>query len=358
MDQEKVPAVIIGGGVIGAAIAQNLSSRGLSSVTLEAGPRVAEGVTSRNSGVIHAAIYYPPESLKARTCLRGKTLLKEWCSKTGVPWRETGKWIIAQSGDEASLEDTFKNAIASGATGLSRKTGHDIAQALPQVQGAEAIFSSETGIVDAAAFTHSLFEHAGENILLTNAKVTGVEKVSDGYQISSTRGEITCERVFNASGLECDMIAKLAGIDHYQLFPWRGDYFRINRDLGLSTLLYPSRPKNAPGLGIHLTIDLDGRAKLGPDVEPVEKRDDFSPREEKQLVFFEAARKYLPGLKLEDLSYDTCGIRPKLRAPNEKLERDFIVSEDRPGFVNLIGIESPGLTAAMALAELATDLVF
>ena len=351
---EKVSSVIIGAGVLGCAIAQKLAEVGDPPIILEAGPRIAEGVTSRNSGVIHAALYYPPNSMKANSCLRGKQLLKEWCRKYEVPWKETGKWIVAQKGEAESLSDLMQNAIASGATGLTWKTGKQLESALPLVQGESAIFSEETGIVDPYALTRSFLFAAEEKgaILMTSAPVTSIEKCQEGFIIHTPRDSIACERVFNAAGLFADEVARMAGVDKYRIYPWRGDYFRLKRDFGIKTLIYPSRRKGAPGLGIHLTVELDGRCKFGPDVEYEESKVSFEPRPEKAGIFLSAIQSYLPSITLADLQYDTCGLRPKLRAVNDKAEHDFILSEDLPGFTNCIGIESPGLTAAMALAEM------
>lgn len=348
-----VQAVVIGAGVIGCAVAQNLAARGLAPLVLESGPRIAEGVTSRNSGVIHAGIYYPPGSLKARSCINGKNLLIDWCRRKSVPWRQTGKWIVAQAEEESALNDLLANALASGASGLEFKSKSDLQSALPQVAGECAIYSSQTGIVDPFEFSKSLLDDALRNgaELLIATEVLKINVLDGCYELITSRGPITTELVFNCAGLFADDVARLAGIEKYEIFPWRGDYFRIQRKLALETLVYPVKKKGAAGLGIHLTVALDGTCRLGPDVELASSKLDFSSRENKRDLFWQSAVRYLPDLRPEDLVYDTCGLRPKLRGPNDSDERDFIVAEDLPGFVNFIGIESPGLTAAMALAE-------
>lgn len=358
MSEDRVRALVIGGGVVGAAVAQKLAQKGMKPLVLDMNPIAGEGVTSRNSGVIHAGIYYPPGSKKAVACLEGKNKLKSWCRAHDVPWRETGKWIIAQDSERASLEETMENALRSGASGLEWKTESEIRAALPGVRGSHAIYSSETGIVDPYAFTRSLLDDACRNGAdeVLSTRVLEIRRQSDFYTVLTTRGDIAAERIFNCAGLYADEIAAMVGLDQYRIFPWRGDYFRIDRDLGIRTLIYPVKVKNAPGLGIHLTVGLDGSCRLGPDVEPVASKGDFTPRPEKLGKFLEAARVYLPSLTAADLSYDTCGIRPKLRGPSDRFEKDFVVQEDLPGFVNLIGIESPGLTAAMALADEAVRL--
>lgn len=351
---------MIGAGVVGCAVAQALARAGITPLVLEAGPRIAEGVTSRNSGVIHAGIYYPPDSLKARSCLRGKELLVEWCEKHQVPWQRTGKWIVGQAGDEADLQATLDNALRSGATGLSWKNAREIQDSLPQVKAQVALFSAETGIVDPYLFSRSLLDDAlGQGAdLITDAPVQSIEDLAGGaYLLRTPRGEIAAERVINSAGLYADSVARLAGVNDYQIYPWRGDYFRSRRNLGLKTLVYPVKKKDAPGLGIHVTLDLAGEMKLGPDVEFSKSKEDFSPRADKKEKFFQAASTYLPGLQMDDLVFDTVGVRPKLRSPQDKKELDFILRQDRPGFVNLVGIESPGLTAAMALGELVLDMI-
>lgn len=355
MQTESVPAIVIGAGVVGCAVAQRLAkNHQLPPIVLDSNSIIAEGVTSRNSGVIHAGIYYPPGSLKAETCIRGKILLKEWCNKNSVPWIETGKWIIGQKQDEADLADIFENAKKSGASGLSWKETSDINEHIPEAKADIAIYSAETGIIDPYLFSKSLLDDARENGAETilNCKVTSVETTGDGtYVVSTDRGPLASNLVFNCAGLHSDEIARMAGITKYTIYPWRGDYFRLRPKYNFKSLLYPVKKKNAPGLGVHLCLSMDGAMRLGPDVERIDSKDDFSPREQKREAFFQSASKYLRGLEMEDLEYDTCGIRPKLRSPTDKTEHDFVLSQDLPGWFNLIGIESPGLTAAMALAE-------
>ena len=171
------------------------------------------------------------------------------------------------------------------------------------------------------------------------------------YVLHTTRGDISCDRVINSAGLYADEIAKLVGIQKYTIYPWRGDYFKIKLPYKVDQLVYPVRKPQASGLGIHLTMDMQGNTFLGPDSEPVDSKEDFHAQPEKQLKFFEAAEKYLSGISPEMLTYETCGIRPKLRSFSDKEEKDFIISEDLPSFFNLIGIESPGITASLAIAS-------
>lgn len=364
MDIEKVPAVIIGAGVVGCAVAYKLAAAGTEAWVLESGPRIAEGVTSRNSGVIHSGIYYPPTSLKAESCIRGQALLYEWCGKYSVPHQKTGKWIVASSSARDTLRSTFINAQNSGASDLTWIERSDkIVAALPGVAADFAIYCANTGIVDPYEYSRS-FRFSAESLgaqFLMDTQVTAIARLSSGiYRIETSRGIIDSEFVINCAGLHSDEVAKLAGIDRYRIYPWRGDYFRVRLPQRIDTLVYPTKAKGAAGLGVHLTLALDGSYRLGPDVRYLGEKTDLSPPSDidaRRKVFFEAASVYLKNITIDDLSYDTCGIRPKLRSPEDTEEKDFIIAEDLPGFINLIGIESPGLTAALDLAERAATLV-
>jgi L-2-hydroxyglutarate oxidase LhgO len=349
--QTDVEVAIVGAGVVGCAAASLLAARGRSVALLEAGPRIAEGATSRNSGVIHSGLYYPPGSLKARTCVRGNRLLYEWAAAHGVAHAKVGKLVVARDeADVPALEELFANARASGAPGIALVNGAFVRAREPSLQCAAAIWCPETGIVDAVALARSLAHDAVQRgaMLLVNARVLGI---SGAWDLDTERGPIRAARVINSAGLYADEIAALAGAGRYRIHPCRGDYFRLG-GAWYRHLIYPARKRGALGLGVHVTLDLAGRVRLGPDAEHCASKEDFTPREDKLAAFAQAARRLLGDVREDQLAWDGCGIRPKLRAPGESEEKDFVLSEDRPGFVNLIGIESPGLTAALALAEL------
>src|SRR5229473_2921711 len=307
MDAE-VDVAVVGGGVVGCAVASALSRAGRSVLLLEAAQRLGDGVTSRNSGVVHSGLYYPPASLKAQACVRGNALLYEWARSRGVPCAKPGKLVVArEAADVPDLEALAANARASGA---------------PAVE-----------------------------LVPTQARVRGIARAASAWELDTARGPVRAERVVNSAGLHADEVAALAGVDRYRVHPWRGDYFRFRPAAPYRHLVYPVRRRGAAGLGVHLTLDLAGGCRLGPDVEHVARKDDYSPREDKLPAFLAAARALLGEVRADQLAYDGCGIRPKLRAPSDPEEKDFVLSEDLPGFVNLVGIESPGLTAALALAE-------
>ncbi len=348
---DRVDIAVIGGGVLGCAVAAALADGSRSVLLLEAGPRVAEGVTSRNSGVIHSALYYPPGSLKAETCVRGNRLLYEWCARKGVTHAKTGKLVVARGPSQLdALAKLEKNAKAAGAPGVEI-IGRDAVRAKePAIDADAALWCPETGIVDPAELTGSLLLDAESRdaMALTNARVTAL---APGWKLETTRGPVEAERVVNCAGLHADEVARLAGVDRWTIHPCRGDYFTYASPVKYRHLLYPVKDPASAGLGVHLTLDTAGRYKLGPDAEYVSRKDDFSSREDKLDAFHAAAEKLLGPVEKRRLAYDTCGIRPKLRGPHEAEEKDFVLAQDPPGLIHLIGIESPGLTAALALAE-------
>jgi L-2-hydroxyglutarate oxidase LhgO len=355
--------VVIGVGVVGAAIAAKLAKAGYSVIGIEKNPRPADGVTSRNSGVIHAGLYYPKGSLKAESCLAGFPKLYEWCTKHQVPHKKLGKWIVGRKEDESDLQEQFQNALDCGASGLRWGATNELA-ALAQkgVLAEVAFFSEHTGIVDPYLYTRSFLIEAEENgaTFLLNTEVTGVEKNGEQLIVQTGNGEAPCDLVINAAGLYGDEIHQMMGFNDFKIYPYRGDYFRIRKKISCDQLIYPAKKKNSAGLGVHLTLELDGACKLGPDVNIVSSKEDFSAPvnlEEKRDQFWESARKFLPALERDDLVYDTCGIRPKLRAPQEKMEKDFVLKKFGQNYIAALGIESPGLTAAIDLADRVLKMV-
>ncbi|HKB77571.1 MAG TPA: NAD(P)/FAD-dependent oxidoreductase [Myxococcales bacterium] len=353
MDAE-VDVAVVGGGVVGCAVASRLARAGNEVLLLEGGQRLGDGVTSRNSGVIHSGLYYAPGSLKAQACVRGNALLYEWARARGVPHGRPGKLVIApDAADLPDLEALEANARANGAPGVELVPAAFVRAREPTVQAAAALWCPQTGIVDAVELARSLATDAAEHgaLVLTQARVQAISRSGSAYELETARGPVRAQRVVNAAGLHADEVAALAGVDRYQIHPWRGDYFRFTPATPYRHLVYPVRRRGAAGLGVHLTLDLAGRCRLGPDVEHVARKDDYSPREDKLPAFLAAARSLLGEVRADQLAYDGCGIRPKLRGPSDREDKDFVLSEDLPGFVNLVGIESPGLTAALALAE-------
>jgi L-2-hydroxyglutarate oxidase LhgO len=356
---------VIGAGVVGLACAAELARAGWAVVVIERHSRPAQETSSRNSGVVHAGMYYPEGSLKAQTCVEGRDLLYERCAKLGIPHRRVGKLIVAvESGELAALEQIRARAIANGAGGIAELDAAAIRAREPRVRALAAVWSPNSGIVDAHALCDSFeaeLEAAGGEVVF-RTEVLGLEPCTRGWRVQ-TRGPdgerfaLEVERVVNAAGLESDRVAALAGIDvdtcGWRLRPCKGDYFAAAPGLGALTrhLVYPV-PAGG-GLGIHVTLDLGGRYRFGPDAEYVD-RPSYAVDPAKAERFAASVSRWLPGVAAEHLSPDMAGVRPKLSGPGEPF-RDFVVADGAafgaPGTVHLVGIESPGLTASPALAR-------
>lgn len=347
--------VVIGAGVVGCAVASRLARARREVLVLEREDREGTGVSSRNSGVIHSGLYYPPGSLKARTCVRGAELLYAWATAHQVPHAAIGKLVVARDDpEEDALHALAANASASGARNCALASAAEVAQrepSLPPVRA--ALWCPRTGIIDAHALVRSLRADAEAHgaTFAARAEVRAAEHDGREIVLDTTRGVITADAVVNAAGLHADEVAAMFGRRDLAIYPCRGDYFSLRSPARYHHLIYPVKAPGALGLGVHLTIDLAGAYRLGPDAEYVAGRDDFRPAEHKHAAFLQAARALLGPIAPEQLTYEGCGIRPKLRGPREAQERDFVVLEAPARCLHLLGIESPGLTAALALAE-------
>lgn len=355
---------IIGAGIIGLAIASELANNNLNIYILEKNVSHGMGISSRNSEVIHAGIYYPKGSLKAQLCLKGRDMLYETCMKNKLPHRKIGKLIIATTEKEmAKIEHLMDNAIQNGVS-VSLLEQRQINKIEPNIKAFGALYSPGTGIISA----HSLMDFYLHDAQMKGAEivygtqVVGIEEVTYGYKVATLNidgdyFEFLTERVINAAGLYSDTIAGMIGRD-YTLHYCKGDYFSINnvKQGIIRKLIYPVPEENQIGLGTHLTLDLNGRMKLGPDATYIDRGEDYRVDASKGEQFYEAAVKFLPFINKEDLVPDMSGIRPKLQGPGE-IFHDFVISEDLPGFINLIGIESPGLTASPAIARYIKNLL-
>lgn len=356
---------VIGGGVVGLAIAAELSSSYSPLFVLERREKYGQETSSRNSEVIHAGIYYPHNSLKAKLCVEGRILLYEICERHGVPHRQITKIITATNNDEVpALEKLYKHGTGNGVP-LQMLSERQVHALEPYIASAAGILSPTTGIISAHGLMDCYYHQAKTNgaEVQTHCEVVGVERRSNDYLVTIREGDSTSsfssERVINAAGLECDTIAHLAGIDidscGYRLHYAKGCYFALPSSYKniISRLVYPVPPKES--LGVHALMDLGGRIKFGPDIEYLaDRRLDYSVDEGKRHAFAESVRRILPMVKDEDLTPDMSGIRPKIQTKGGEV-KDFIIKEESdkglPGFINLIGIESPGLTASPAIAK-------
>ena len=362
---------IIGGGVVGLAIAAELSARHSPLFVLERNAKYGQETSSRNSEVIHAGIYYANGSLKARLCVEGNRMLYDLCARHDIPHRRITKIITAASQDELpALAELLALGSSNGAS-LSMMSSAQVHTLEPQIVSVGGLFSPDTGIISAHGlmdyFAHVTREHGGE--IQTHCEVVGLERVSGAYRLTvregADRSSYSSERVINAAGLECDTLAALAGIDcdaaGYRLHYSKGCYFSLPASLSgcVQRLVYPVPAPDT--LGVHAVLDLGGRLKFGPDIEYLkDRKQDYSVDETKRAVFAASVRRILPHVRDEDLSPDMSGIRPKTQPPGGA-PRDFIIRDEAdrglPGLMNLIGIESPGLTASPAIARYVASLM-
>jgi L-2-hydroxyglutarate oxidase LhgO len=354
-EQAHCDLAILGAGVVGCALARALARRCANVLVLDGAAREGTGISSRNSGVVHAGLYYPPGSRKARSCVSGNSMLWAWVTARGVGHRRTGKLVVATDPEqEPALDRLIDNAAACGASleriGLAR--ARTLEPNLPATIRAAA-WSPNSGIVDAHELVRSLrvdAESAGVEFVFS-APVERIEPRKDEFLLTTARGRVIATQVVNAAGLGAVALGNSLGLAR-RLFPARGDYFRLRTKTRWQRLIYPVVVPGSPALGIHLTLELDGRCRLGPDLEWVDDPNDFSPArgEAKHAKFLVAAQRLLGPIGPDDLTYDGCGIRPKLVGPGEPAA-DFEIIEHPRNCWHLLGIESPGLTSSLALAE-------
>jgi len=381
---------IIGGGAVGLSIANRLQNRSsthstpISTLLLERHSSVGTETSSRNSEVIHAGLYYGPDSLKTRLCLSGKQLLYDLCSKHDIPHKRCGKWIVAQDSEQhEALEKVHSFAQEMGIP--TRWVGLEEARELePSIRAREAVLESgSTGIVDSHSFMQYLvgdFSEAGGDVAL-NSDVVRIEALgtgnaqdgSGGWRIwtSGKDGEeessVTAETLINAAGLQAFTIQNmiLPESQHRQPYYCKGSYYSYSSSTPKpKRLIYPAPIPGHGGLGTHLTIDMAGQVRFGPDVEWVDDPTDYTPSGKGLAQALDDIETYLPGLRREDVHVDYCGIRPKLSRQSAQVHgknfTDFVIEkpEGTVGFVNLVGIESPGLTSSLAIGEYVEALLY
>ena len=371
---EKVDCLIIGAGVVGLAVANSLAKDGQSVLVIERHDSFGRETSSRNSEVIHGGMYYPTGSLKATLCGEGRRLLYDFCCAYNIPYTKTGKIIVAtQSGEISALEKLLQLGNANGVEGLRLVTKEEIKGFEPQVSGVAALYSPETGIIDSHRFMSCLVTLAqGHGAMIAyNSEFLQARKDQSGYKIVVKNGtdelSLMAKIVINSAGLDSDIVAKNAGFDldkyQYSIHYCKGQYFRLNSAKArlLRMLVYPVPKPASAGLGVHVIVDMAGGVRLGPDDEYLKSRvQDYSVDSLCRIKFCESARNFIPFISEEDLSGDTAGIRPKLQELGGDF-RDFVISDETdkgfPGFINLIGIESPGLTASLAISRYVREKV-
>ncbi|EGZ19938.1 hypothetical protein PHYSODRAFT_248743 [Phytophthora sojae] len=351
--------VVAGAGVVGLAVARAAACRGVEVLLLEKNPLVGQETSARNSEVVHAGIYYAKDSWKARLCVKGRGQLYEFCEEFGVPHARCGKLIVAHAHQSKQLQSILKRGLQNGVSDLKLLTKSEAREIEPLVDCDEALFSPSTGIVDSHALMLALQGDAEANGAMV-ARATAVQggtydAKSKRFVIRATQDdgdeeqEVECDYFVNASGMFApNLLDKFA----------KGTYFKLSpKNRPFSHLVYPI--PEVGGLGVHATVDLAGNVRFGPDVEWIDTVD-YQPDPAKAEKFAERIRAYWPDARAELLEADYCGIRPKI-ATNGNIFEDFYIADKHthgvPGLVHLCGIESPGLTASLAIADTVVDML-
>jgi glycerol-3-phosphate dehydrogenase len=369
---EQVHVLIIGGGVVGCAIAEALSGRWPDVFLVEQYPKCGMATSTRNSGVIHSGIYYPTNSLKARLCVAGNRLTKEFCAKHSVPHRTTGKLVIAKAKEEEpALHALMKKGEGNGVEGLQIIDAARIREMEPHVRAHAALYVPSTGICSSEELVHAFArkaEQQGAN-LLTRAKVESLEPASDLVRVSIRIGDeeqsetesVEARCVINAAGLYADDVARMLGPRPWTIYPVRGEYCEVRgprADL-VRNLVYPLPHEDGLSLGLHFTKTLWGTLLLGPTARYVHGKENYERGRLSVPEFAAEVKTMVPEIAEGDLQLAYTGLRPKLVPPGGHGIADFVIEPDRqaPQVIQLVGIESPGLTAAPAIAQHVSALV-
>jgi L-2-hydroxyglutarate oxidase LhgO len=361
---ETVDCVVVGAGVVGLACARTLARAGHDVVVVERHDHFGGEISSRNSEVIHAGIYYPTGSLKARLCVQGKLMLYRFCEVYQVPFRRCGKIIVATSdGQRAVLRGYQQQALANGVGELQWLEREDVEQLEPQVRAVAGVWSETTGIIDSHAYMAALVGdlEANGGMVAYATEVLGAVPDAGGLRLRTTGGEIVARRVINAAGLDAPLLARRLSQRHACELPGayfaKGHYYTYAGRSPFSHLVYPLA--EAAGLGVHVTLDMAGQARFGPDVRWIETPD-YTFDDRHRRAFAQAIRDYFPDLDETRLQAGYTGIRPKISGPGMPAA-DFRVlgpaEHGVPGLVHLLGIESPGLTASLAIGALVEQAV-
>jgi L-2-hydroxyglutarate oxidase LhgO len=361
---DHIDTCVVGAGVVGLAVAKSLARSNGDSVVLEQESRFGEGISSRNSEVIHAGIYYPAGSLKAELCVAGKQMLYEYCEQRSIGHNKIGKLIVATSGSEESeLELILAKAQANGVEDIKRVSAQKLAELEPNLSAKSGLLSPSTGIVSSHELMTALlgdYQSAG-GTFVPNTRVTSISPGQAKFivrcDIDGANYEFSCRVLVNSAGLGAQAITGM--IDGFDpslvppLYLCRGNYFLLQGANPFRHLIYPVPEAGGAGLGVHATIDLGQQVKFGPDVEYVEA-ENYAVSLTKMAASYAAIRRYYPALADDQLIPGYVGIRPKLQGPNDS-PRDFVIQDESlhqvPGLIQLFGIESPGLTSSMAIAE-------
>jgi len=360
---ERIDVAVIGGGVTGLASARAIAQRGLSVCVLERHPRPGLDTSTHNSGVIHAGLYYPAGTLKARLCVEGRELMYEFCARHGIPHVRSGKLVVAHDEHEIKqLEALQRRGTDNGATGLEIVDRAFIVAREPAVNTRFALWSPDSGIVNAEELVKVLLRTGEEEgvIFLPGTRLVGANRHPDGIVLQTDRETILARTVVNAAGLYADEVSRTLGGETFTIYPCRGEYaeFTPSKRSLVKALVYPLPHASGHGLGVHLVRTTGGQVWLGPTIHYQDRKDDYETDREGLEAFAESARVLIDGVTIDDLRLSGSGIRAKLHPPSESFA-DFMIRRDRenPAVVQAAGIDSPGLTSCLAVGKLVSEIV-
>lgn len=356
--------LIIGGGAVGCAIARELSRYDLRIALLEKEADVAAGTSGRNSAVVHAGFNNRTGSLMAKYCVEGNEGFEALCAELDVPYQKTGKLLVAFCEEELqTLEKLVQRGEENGCKGLRLIGKEELSAMAPNVGGIGAMISPNTAIFDPFRYTVALAENAVKNgvRVCLNTEVTAISKEGDLFGVETSKGTYRAAVLINAAGLSSARISAMAGVEGYRIYPCRGEYLILDKIAGeqLALPVYPAPAAGIGGLGVHLTPTVHGNIIVGPSNEYIDDDSDYATTQAVLDKLFREAQQLLPTLQRKDIIGSYAGLRSKQAPPEEGGFRDFVIKEEEavPGFINLVGIESPGMTASMPIAKRVTEMV-
>jgi len=357
-----IDVAVIGGGVVGLSCALALAERGAAVCVVERESRPGRGMSTHNSGVIHAGIYYPPGSLKARLCVEGRERLYAFCERHSVPYARCGKLLVAADEHEiAELETLRARGVSNGATSLEMVDAAFVRRREPHVHAVAAVWSPDTGIIEAEALITTLARlcRDRDTAMLVGTTLVDAAASNGGIELVTPHERFRARTVVNAAGLHADDVSAMLGGKPFRIRPCRGEYAELvaSKRGWVNGLVYPLPHADGSGLGVHLTRTTWGSVLLGPTAKYQDSKDDYEAARVPLDAFLEPTRRLLPGITLADLQPGGTGIRAKLHGPDEKFA-DFLIERDtqNPNLIQVAGVESPGLTSCLAIGEMVRQL--
>jgi len=366
MKIKKFDVIIIGGGVVGCAIARELSKYKVSIAVLEKEDDVGWGISCRNTGVVHAGFSHIPESLKAKYCVEGNKTYSKMCSQLDVPYKKLGKLVVAKNKEELKKLDNLKmQGKKNGVLGLEIISKHDLKKMEPNIEGMGALFSPNSAITSPYLLTIALAENALTNgvSFFLNTEVKSIAKLRNSdFRINTNKGEFTSSYVINSAGLYADKIARMMGENKYRIYPYRGEYHILDKNASwlVNHLIYPAKHQEEKGgWGTHIVPTIDGNILIGPSIQAIKGKENYSNTQAKMREIFREGKIFVPKISSKYFIRNYAGNRCKLPQKNSHDFHDYIIGESNlvNNFINLIGIESPGLTAAQPIAKRVVEII-